>query len=61
MGRRIQTLREARALSREQLGRKAGLHRETIRLLELGKFDPTLRTLTKISRALGVKLRTLVE
>ncbi len=61
MGRRIQTLREARDLSRQELARKAGMNRETIRLLELGRFDPTLGTLTKLARALGVTLTDLVK
>ncbi len=61
MGRRIQTLREARDLSRQELARKTGMHRETIRLLEAGRFDPTLGTLTKLARALGVTLTDLVK
>lgn len=61
MGRRIKTLREARDLSRQQLAEKAGMSRETIRLLEAGRFDPTLRTLTKLARALGVPLTDLVK
>jgi transcriptional regulator with XRE-family HTH domain len=61
MGRRIQRLREARDLSRQQLARKAGMNRETVRLLEAGRFDPTLRTLTKLARALGVTLVDLVK
>jgi transcriptional regulator with XRE-family HTH domain len=61
MGRRIQKLREAQDLSRQELARKAGMNRETIRLLEAGRFDPTLRTLTKLARALGVPLTDLVK
>jgi transcriptional regulator with XRE-family HTH domain len=61
MGRRIKTLREARRLSRQQLAQKAGVSRETIRLLEAGRFDPTLGTLTKLAGALGVRLTDLVK
>jgi transcriptional regulator with XRE-family HTH domain len=61
MGRRIKTLREVRELSRQQLAQKADLNRETIRLLEAGRFDPTLRTLTKLAKALGVTLVDLVQ
>lgn len=41
MGRRIKTLPAARDLSRQLLAQKASMSRETIGLLELGKFDPT--------------------
>jgi DNA-binding XRE family transcriptional regulator len=37
------------------------MNRETVRLLEAGRFDPTLRTLTKLARALGVTLVDLVK
>ena len=60
MGRRIKTLREARDLSRQLLAQKASMRRETIPLLELGKFDPTLGTLRKLGKAVRVTLVELV-
>jgi transcriptional regulator with XRE-family HTH domain len=61
IGRRIQTLRKTRALTRQELAEKAGISRESVRLLEAGRFDPTLGMLTKLSRALGVRLTDLVK
>jgi transcriptional regulator with XRE-family HTH domain len=61
IGRRIQALRKARSLTRQELAEKAGISRESVRLLEAGRFDPTLGMLTKLSRALGVKLTVLVK
>jgi transcriptional regulator with XRE-family HTH domain len=61
IGRRIQTLRKTRALTRQELAEKEGISRESVRLLEAGRFDPTLGMLTKLSRALGVRLTDLVK
>ncbi len=61
MGRRLQQLREARDLSRQQVAQKAGLSREGVRLIEAGRIDPTLGTLTNLARALGVTLVDLVR
>ena len=40
---------------------KAGLSREYIRLLEAGLYDPTVGTLQKIAKALGVPLAELLR
>jgi transcriptional regulator with XRE-family HTH domain len=61
MGRRLQQLREARALSRQQVAQKAWLSREGVRLIEAGRIDPTLGTLTRLAKALGVSLVELVQ
>lgn len=61
MGRRIKTLREDRDMSRAQLAELAGISREYIRHLEAGRSDPTVGTLQKIAKALGVKLEDLVK
>lgn len=61
MGLRLQRLRKARDLTRQELAAKAGISRESVRLLEAGRFDPTLGMLTKLSRALGVRLADLVK
>ena len=47
----------------KQMGRrlKAGLSREYIRLLEAGLYDPTVGTLQKIAKALGVPLAELLR
>ena len=60
MGRRLQALREARDLSRQQLAERAGLSREYVRRLEAGEYDPTVGMLQKLAKALKVTLAELV-
>ena len=45
----------ALALSQEDLAFSSGLHRTSISLIELGKKSPTVETLARIAKALGVK------
>lgn len=55
-------LREARltaSLSQEELGRRCGLHRTELSLLERGGREPRLGTLIKLSSALGVSPESL--
>jgi transcriptional regulator with XRE-family HTH domain len=61
MGKRIKTLREARDITRAQLADLAGISREYVRHLEAGLSDPTVGTLQKIAKALGVKHEDLVK
>jgi len=61
MGRRLKILREAQGLTRQALAELAGISRESVRLLEAGRFDPTLGMLTKLARALKVTLPDLVK
>jgi len=54
-----QQIMEARlsaGLTRTQLGKKAGLPRQTILRIEQGEVSPTLQTLGKIAAALGTVL-----
>lgn len=52
VGAKIRRLREDIGLTQEELARAAGCSNEFISLLELGKRDPSLSTLTDISRFL---------
>ena len=61
MGRRLQALREARDLSRHQLAEKARISREYVRKLEAGLQDPTVGTLTRLAKALGVPITKLLD
>ncbi|HXJ85009.1 MAG TPA: helix-turn-helix transcriptional regulator [Candidatus Methylomirabilis sp.] len=61
MGRRLKALREAQGLSRQALAELAGISRESVRLLEAGRFDPTLGMLTKLARALKTTLPDLMK
>ena len=61
MGRRLKALRVEMDLSRQELAEKAGLSREYIRKLEAGLYDPTVGTLQKLGKALGVPVTELLE
>jgi transcriptional regulator with XRE-family HTH domain len=56
----LRHLRKARGLSQEQLGLESGVQRNFISLIELGQNQPTLNTLCKLARALGMKASELV-
>jgi transcriptional regulator with XRE-family HTH domain len=58
---RLKHLRAKRGWSQAALSERTGLTKEYIARLELGQHDPSLSTLTKLARALGVKLAELVE
>src|SRR5205814_6070319 len=56
LGRNIQTLREARGRTQEQIARVAGIPRATWANLESGAANPTLAVLIKVAQALQVRL-----
>jgi DNA-binding XRE family transcriptional regulator len=49
--------RKAAGLTQQELARLAGIRQETLSRLESGKRAPTMRTLTKIERALKKEVR----
>ena len=52
----LRALRTKRGLTQEQLAERAGISYKYYQQVELGMFDsPSLATLEKLSRALGVK------
>jgi transcriptional regulator with XRE-family HTH domain len=61
MGRRIKSLRDARGLSQQALAKKASITREYVNKLEAGHYDPTVGTLQRIARALGVPMTELLS
>jgi XRE family transcriptional regulator, regulator of sulfur utilization len=58
---RIKKLREARAFSQEELAKRARISRGYLARLETARQDPTLTTLEKLAKALGVKVARLLE
>ncbi len=52
--------RRAKGLSLRALAEKAGVNWTAIHRIEKGK-DPLLSTLAKLAKALGVKVRTLID
>jgi transcriptional regulator with XRE-family HTH domain len=60
IGDRIRTERVRRRITQEQLHLGAGISRNALQLIEAGRHNPTLYTLLRIARVLGVPLRDLV-
>lgn len=59
-GAALRRLRLAAGMSQEQLGLEAGVQRNFISLIETGQNQPTLSTIAKLARALGLKASELV-
>lgn len=55
LGKRIRTLRKSKALTQEELGEKAGLSYKFVGEIERGEVNPSLDSLVRIAKALGVK------
>ena len=56
----LRRLRQKRQLSQSELARKAKVGRVTLNRIEGGTQDPTLDTLERLAKALGVRLRDLL-
>jgi transcriptional regulator with XRE-family HTH domain len=61
MARRLKILRRRRGLTQEALAAKAGLSRTYLARLETARQDPTLSTMVKLAKALGVPVTALLE
>lgn len=57
----LQEARKKKGLTQEQLADKADFHRTYIGFMEQGVYSPNLYSLTKIAKALGVKLADLLK
>lgn len=61
MGERIRSFRKEIGFSQEVLAEKANLHHNYVGELERGEKAATIDTLLKVAKALGVRVRNLVE
>ena len=61
IGEKLRTLRESLGLSVDELAERCACERSTIEQLEAGQLAPSLAPLIKITRALGVRLGTLLD
>ena len=59
LGKRIRALRRVKSLTQEELGEKSGLSYKFIGEIERGEVNPSLDSLTKIAKSLGVKVGDL--
>ena len=56
LGKYLRTLREGRGVSQEELAARCGLHRTYLGSIERGEYNLTLRSLRRITDALGISL-----
>lgn len=61
LGRAVRELRARRGLSQEELGNRAGLHRNYVGAIERGEINPTFRVLLKLERGLQLPLSEIVD
>ena len=61
MGTRLKALRKKKSLSRQELAALAGVSREYVRLLEAGRYDPTVGVLQRLAKALGVPVTEMLR
>jgi transcriptional regulator with XRE-family HTH domain len=61
VGRRIRSLREEKGFSQEALAEKSSLHRTYIGGVERGLRNPSLKSLHRIAKGLGVGVRDLFQ
>lgn len=60
----INSLKEYRAgagLNQQQLGKLAGVSRQTISLIERGDYSPSVKLAIKIARILGVSVEDIFD
>src|SRR5438105_13837090 len=57
----VRDVRAERAISQEELGYRAGLHRNYVSRIERGKVVPTLRSVERLAGALNVMPSALVS
>lgn len=61
VGRKIHELREQRGLTLRQLSEKADVSPSTIQKIEKNLISPTLGTVLRIARGLGISIESLVD
>jgi transcriptional regulator with XRE-family HTH domain len=61
IGRRIREVREHHNLTQEAVFLAVPMNRAHYQDIEAGRANPTLRTLLRVARAIGVPVRDLVE
>lgn len=61
LGDRIVFLRKERKLSQKDLAHECGWDKPNLRKLEKGKGNPTVKTLLKLSRALKLEVKDLLD
>ena len=58
---RLKALRRKQGLTQTALAKKGSISREYLARLEIGQQDPTLGTMTKLAKALKVRVVALLQ
>lgn len=61
MGARVRKFRDIKRLTTEELAKRAGLEASIVTRIEDDKLKPSLATLLKISRAMGIRLANFLD
>ena len=61
IGSNIQSRRRAIGLTQEQLAERSGVSRVTINRIERGKLNPSMKTLSRLARAMGKQVRVSIS
>lgn len=61
IGEKIKQLREEKKLPMEELSAASGVHRSQIELIEKGELTPSMGTIIKLTRAMGIRLGTILD
>jgi transcriptional regulator with XRE-family HTH domain len=61
LGAAVRELRYCRLISQEDLGFRAGLHRNYVGAIERGEINPTFATLLRVAHGLDVSLPEMIE
>lgn len=59
LGKKIRKLRRKPGISQEKLAERAGIHRTYMGKIERGESNPPLHTISKIAKALKIKISDL--
>ena len=61
IGARIRALRQSKGLTQQTLADECDMEKPNLSRIENGNTNPTIKSLWKISNALGVRLKDLVD
>lgn len=61
LGRNMKRIRTTKGISQGDIARKLKVHKGYISNIENGKVNPTLATIAKISKAIGVSISELTK
>ena len=57
----VSRAREEASLTQEQLAERSGVSRVTINRIERGKLNPSMKTLSRLARAMGKQVRVSIS